>query len=790
VTATPHAPTRTGTSPEVPVRAAGVELIGEVPGSGYKEPPALVRRSDGQTVQLTRLLYVVLEEIDGRRTYAELAAAVSTSFGRGVTDDQVRQLVDGRLRPLGVLVRADGSEPEVRRSNPLLAVKFKKVVTDPVVTRRVTAPFAVFFHPLVVVPFTLAFVAVAGWVLFHEGLAAATRDAFTRPGLFLLVFAITALSAGFHEFGHAAACRYGGATPGAMGAGLYLVWPAFYTEVSDSYHLGRGGRVRVDLGGLYFNAVFALAMFGVWLLVHWEALLLVIGAQVLQMLRQLAPFVRFDGYHVLADVTGVPDLYSHIKPTLLGLLPQNWRKPSPLTWWARTVVSVWVLVVVPTLLLSLVMMVVALPRAVGTAWESLGTQAHALSAAWSDHAWATVGVRLVSILAIALPVLAMIYLLVRVVRRIARSVRRSTEGRPVRRAVAVVTALALLGGLAYAWWPGDEKYRPIRPTERGTVFDAVPAAISQRIPLVDRAAPARPAAPSLREGQQGTAQTLWASDEKPPPEDEPQLALVLVPAETAPHGAEGATDAPAAAAEAPTWVFPFDRPDAPGEGDNQALAVNTTDGTVRYDVAFALVWADGSDDVGNTNEAYAFASCTRCAAVAVGFQVVLVLGQANVVVPQNLSAAVNYSCVQCVAYSLAQQLVITLEGPLSDAGTAALNAVWEQVLAFGSGITDVPLDQIQSTLAGFEQQIVDIVQAESTGETPTPSPVSTTPTGSETPGATTEAPSPSAVEGGATGDPSESPTADSSPSPSDQPSTSMSGDPTDSGSPGSATATP
>ena len=87
-----------------------------------------------------------------------------------------------------------------------------------------------------------------------KGLAAATRDAFYEPGLLLLVFALTVLSAGFHEFGHAAACRYGGATPGAMGAGLYLVWPAFYTDVTDCYRLGRAGRVRVDLGGLYFNA--------------------------------------------------------------------------------------------------------------------------------------------------------------------------------------------------------------------------------------------------------------------------------------------------------------------------------------------------------------------------------------------------------------------------------------------------------------------------------------------------------------------------------------------------------
>ena len=51
-----------------------------------------------------------------------------------------------------------------------------------------------------------------------------TADA-TAP--LLLVFALAVASAGFHELGHASACRYGGATPGGMGMGMYLVWPAF-----------------------------------------------------------------------------------------------------------------------------------------------------------------------------------------------------------------------------------------------------------------------------------------------------------------------------------------------------------------------------------------------------------------------------------------------------------------------------------------------------------------------------------------------------------------------------------
>ena len=109
-----------------------------------------------------------------------------------------------------------------------------------------------------------------------------------------------------------------------MGAGLYLVWPAFYTDVTDSYRLGRAGRIRTDLGGLYFNAIVVVLDLRPGGAPRWDALLLLVATQVLQMVQQLLPMLRFDGYHVLADLTGVPDLYHRIKPTLLGLLPHRW----------------------------------------------------------------------------------------------------------------------------------------------------------------------------------------------------------------------------------------------------------------------------------------------------------------------------------------------------------------------------------------------------------------------------------------------------------------------------------
>jgi putative peptide zinc metalloprotease protein len=145
---------------------------------------------------------------------------------------------------------------------------------------------------------TVAFLAACWWVLMVKGVASATHEAFANPAPLLLILAVTVLSAGFHEFGHAAAARRGGATPGAMGAGLNLIWPAFYTDVTDSYRLGRGGRIRTFLGRLYFNAMVAVAIMAIWWATGYDALLLVVVTQILQMVRLLLPLLRFDGYQI------------------------------------------------------------------------------------------------------------------------------------------------------------------------------------------------------------------------------------------------------------------------------------------------------------------------------------------------------------------------------------------------------------------------------------------------------------------------------------------------------------
>lgn len=756
-----------GVTRTAPRRADGVELIGELAGSGHRVAPALVRRADGQTVALTPLLYAMLRELDGSRTPADVAEAVSGSTGRAVSEDNVCQLIEQRLAPLGMTVLPDGSEPQVQKRDPLLGLKFRHVITAPARTRRLTDPFRFLFRTWMVVAILVAFAVVCWWVCFHKGLAVAAYDAFERPGLLILVFVVTVLSAGFHEFGHAAAARYGGATPGVMGFGLYLVWPAFYTDVTDSYRLSRKGRLRTDLGGLYFNAVVAVAITALWLGLRYDALLLVVATQIIQMVRQLTPLVRFDGYHVLADLTGVPDLYGRIKPTLLGMLPWRWGEPqaNQIKWWARVVVTAWVIVVVPLLIGMLTLAVVALPRLLASAWASLNKQHDVLSSAWVDGDMVQVIARVLAMVAIVIPMAAIIYLLVRVGRRICATAWQGTAGKPVKRALVGVLSAAALAGIAYAWFPNEQNYQPIQASDRGTISDIVYAlrvetmGERQRRAVEDSPRPVAVTRP-LAAGQRGVMNALWDTRTPPPTFRSPQLAVIVVP-RTVSAAANGGGYAPAAATQGAAddvgWVFPFDKPIAPepGDGNNQALAVNTTDGTIVYDTAFALVWTTDEEYAMNINEAHAYASCNSCAAVAVSYQVVFVVDQDetndNVAVPQNLSGALNYECVNCMTVSMARQLFVTLDEDLSPEAKAELEALWEEIDRFGDDIAagQVPLNEIDGRLDEYTIEIMWIVETDQPGTfaslTPTTAPPTPTPVTAEEPLPSATSPPPSSA---------------------------------------------
>jgi putative peptide zinc metalloprotease protein len=425
-------------------------------------------------IQLAPLLYLMAELADGKRTNEEIAAATSEAIKRGVSADNVRQLIDERLRPLGVIAGADGSEPELEKADPLLALKLRAALVPERVVNAITKVFKPLFFPPVVLAVLAGLGALDVWLFAYHGIAQSLREVLYSPALLMMMLGLVILSAAFHECGHATACAYGGARPGVMGAGLYIVWPAFYTDVTDAYRLGKGGRLRTDLGGVYFNVIFMLATAGAYGITGYEPLLLIIPFMHLEILHQFLPFIRLDGYYIVSDLTGVPDMFARIRPTLASLIP--WRKASDrvteLKPWVRFAVTAYVFTVVPLLLFLFGMMLINAPRVFSTAYDSFFVQYHKVQHGFNGGSAANGAIGIFQMLILLLPALGIVATFWMISKRGTRFVLGRTDGHPAARGAVALVAAGLAALLGYIWWPNGE-YRPIQPGERGTVQGAL-----------------------------------------------------------------------------------------------------------------------------------------------------------------------------------------------------------------------------------------------------------------------------------------------------------------------------
>lgn len=129
----------------------------------------------------------------------------------------------------------------------------------------------------------------------------------------------------FHEFGHAYACKRFGAEVREMGVYLIVLTPCAYVDASAAWGLPRTAqRVIIGLAGMYVElTIAALAVFA-WAAAPPGALraisfnvFLVAGAATI--LFNANPLMRYDGYYILSDLLGLPNLRARAQAALHAL---------------------------------------------------------------------------------------------------------------------------------------------------------------------------------------------------------------------------------------------------------------------------------------------------------------------------------------------------------------------------------------------------------------------------------------------------------------------------------------
>src|SRR5690606_3590875 len=124
-------------------------------------------------------------------------------------------------------------------------------------------------------------------------------------------FIVMAVSATFHEFGHASSAYFFGASPGGIGGGFYLFTPVYYADVTDIWRLSKWKRIVVNLSGMYFELIFCTFVALIGFFTNNFVLTVLAIFVCANTLFNLNPFLRSDGYWVLSDLTNKPNLLYH-----------------------------------------------------------------------------------------------------------------------------------------------------------------------------------------------------------------------------------------------------------------------------------------------------------------------------------------------------------------------------------------------------------------------------------------------------------------------------------------------
>ncbi|MFC1544479.1 hypothetical protein ACFL4Y_04425, partial [Gemmatimonadota bacterium] len=130
--------------------------------------------------------------------------------------------------------------------------------------------------------------------------------------LYVTIIAIIVM----HEYGHGLSCKYFGGEVPAMGILIiYVINPALYCNVSDSYRFPKkSSRIWVMAGGAVVEFfIGAIAVFVWWLtdpslLIHSFAFKIVIFCSITSILFNMNPLLKYDGYYILAEYLEIPNL--------------------------------------------------------------------------------------------------------------------------------------------------------------------------------------------------------------------------------------------------------------------------------------------------------------------------------------------------------------------------------------------------------------------------------------------------------------------------------------------------
>jgi putative peptide zinc metalloprotease protein len=136
---------------------------------------------------------------------------------------------------------------------------------------------------------------------------------FSKEGMVYYILSLIFVKV-IHELGHAfTAKRYGAKIP-SMGVAFLVMFPVLYTDTTNAYDIkSKSQRLQIVLAGMKTELYLAMIATFLWVFLPDGALksiafIIATTSWITSLLVNISPFLRFDGYYALSDITDTKNL--------------------------------------------------------------------------------------------------------------------------------------------------------------------------------------------------------------------------------------------------------------------------------------------------------------------------------------------------------------------------------------------------------------------------------------------------------------------------------------------------
>ena len=278
--------------------------------------------------------YVFISLLDGETTFAHALAISSQDLGaEALSEHQATQtlfwLLDNGLAvatDASVALQAENEtkQPLWQKLNPFW-MKLPLGKPDSWL-EACTGGLGWIFHPAtVVISLLTMLVALMSLATHWDKFTASAGAVFSTSNWFWMLVTWVMLKI-VHEFAHGMACKRLGGTVKETGVIFILFAPLAYVDVTSSWRFkSRWQRISVAIAGMYVELLVAAVCLILWSgardeLVAYHLINVVMLASISTLLFNANPLMKFDGYFVLSDLLGIPNLYEEGSKATSGCL--------------------------------------------------------------------------------------------------------------------------------------------------------------------------------------------------------------------------------------------------------------------------------------------------------------------------------------------------------------------------------------------------------------------------------------------------------------------------------------